>query len=83
MLDDRIMAIYPRSRQWRLDLAGAILCLALTAAPLMYGQETARAPASGPQVWCGVHVMAWGLADGDQGLAPLKEAVVKVLARRE
>ena len=37
-------------------------------------------PAPKPGQWCGVHVMAWGLAGGPDGLAPLKEAVAKVLA---
>jgi len=32
-----------------------------------------------PQVWRGVHIMAWGLAGGPEGLVPLKQAVAKVL----
>lgn len=42
--------------------------------------DKAALPALKPGQWRGVHVMAWGLAGGPDGLAPLKEAVDKVLA---
>ncbi len=35
---------------------------------------------STPQAWRGVHVMAWGLAGGSEGLVPLKEAIDKIMA---
>ena len=37
-------------------------------------------PADRAKPWLGVHVIAWGLAGGAEGLVPLKEAVEKVLA---
>ena len=45
-----------------------------------YRRERPERSASRPETWRGVHVMAWGLAGGPEGLAPLKEAVDKVLA---
>jgi hypothetical protein len=42
--------------------------------------ESPEKPVSRPEAWRGVHVMAWGLAGGPEGLVLLKEAVAKVLA---
>jgi len=52
----------------------------LYAATAATAQEKSVKPGSRPEAWRGVHVMAWGLAGGPEGLAPLKEAVEKVLA---
>ncbi len=63
-----------------------LVCLAVTAAAvawaasMVHAAEKAAMPALKPGQWRGVHVMAWGLAGGPEGLAPLKEAVDKVLA---
>jgi hypothetical protein len=66
-----------KSWSWR---ATAAACLFVAAALPARGGESPAKPASRPEMWRGVHVMAWGLAGGPEGLAPLKEAVEKVLA---
>jgi hypothetical protein len=57
----------------------AVLLLA-AAVSVSYGQASPGPAHSAAKAWRGVHVMAWGLAGGPDGLAPLKEAVAKVLA---
>lgn len=62
-----------------------IACLLLAIVSTAYAADKVSAhraslPPLKPGQWCGVHVMAWGLAGGPDGLAPLKEAVAKVLA---
>lgn len=66
-----------RGRPFCLALAVAFLLLA---APWARGEETPEKPPAKPEPWRGVHVMAWGLAGGPEGLPPLKEAIDKVLA---
>ena len=67
-------------RDQRLWLILAVACVAAVAVSRTYGQESPSKSAPKPEVWRGVHVMAWGLAGGSEGLVPLKEAVDKVLA---
>jgi hypothetical protein len=62
---------------WLALAAGGLLGVA---ALRTYGQESSVKVIPKPQNWRGVHVMAWGLAGGPEGLPPLKEAVAKVLA---
>ena len=57
--------------------AGALLATALL---LQAAENATPASAPSPQTWQAVHVMAWGLAGGPDGVAPLKEAIDKVLA---
>ena len=71
------MLLRSTARQALLLLGSCIACL-VTAASAS-GQEEAAADPQ-PKMWRGVHVMAWGLAGGPEGLAPLKEAIAKVLA---
>lgn len=67
-----------QSERW-LRCGLAMVCLAVVTSAA-YGQDESPKPSANPRVWRGVHVMAWGLAGGSEGLAPLKEAVAKVLA---
>lgn len=52
----------------------------LLRATMVVGQEPPNPTTPAPGQWRGVHVMAWGLAGGPEGLAPLEEAVTQVLA---
>lgn len=61
-------------------LPALAICPFLCGALLAPGQETLQRAAEPVASWRGVHVMAWGLAGGPEGLGPLKEAIEKVLA---
>jgi hypothetical protein len=61
-------------------MAAAVYFYLAISTSLTYGQADSKPSSSRPETWRGVHVMAWGLAGGPEGLAPLKEAVEKVLA---
>jgi hypothetical protein len=61
----------------------ALLACGGFAASLGFAAEGAKArnaAVTPSPAWRGVHVMAWGLAGGPEGMMPLKEAVAKVLA---
>ena len=68
----------PMRQELRLWLPLAA-CLLMAAAESR-GQDNSKSAAPPARPWRGVHVMAWGLAGGPEGLAPLKEAVARVLA---
>lgn len=74
------MSLKSTFRAPRAWLACVLAVLLAIATSLTYGQADPGPAASRPETWRGVHVMAWGLAGGPEGLAPLKEAVEKVLA---
>lgn len=63
-------------RLW-LTFAGACVLVGASQAADQAQPGTSALP---PGAWRGVHVMAWGLAGGPEGLGPLKEAVQQVLA---
>ncbi len=65
------------TRSWFMLMASCLLAAAASTAEC---QEKPARPAAPAESWRGVHVMAWGLAGGPEGLVPLKEAVEKVLA---
>lgn len=67
-----------RGERWSRRVVAAV-GLVLTAAVGARGQEAMVQSDPKPQVWRGVHIMAWGLAGGPEGLVPLKQAVAKVL----
>jgi hypothetical protein len=56
----------------------AISCLMMPVSPSP-GQGTAGEAGEPSKPWLGVHVQAWGLAGGPEGLSLLKEATEKVL----
>lgn len=68
-----------RCNRWFVLLVAAG-CGIAAAARSTHGQDNPPKPPTGTRPWRGVHVMAWGLAGGPEGLPPLKEAVAKVLA---
>ncbi len=69
-----------RARRAWLRMAAAVYFYLAISTSLTYGQADSKPSSSRPETWRGVHVMAWGLAGGPEGLAPLSEAVEKVLA---
>ncbi len=64
----------------RFGLATATACILFWSGATSHGQDASGGAAKKDHPWRGVHVMAWGLAGGPDGLAPLKEAIVKVMA---
>jgi len=57
-------------------ILGMLMVSVLTVAPVSPLQGLGAEP--NPTEWRGVHIMAWGLAGGPEGLIPLKEAITKV-----
>lgn len=74
------MFVKSMRREPRLWLPLAVACALAASAAEIRGQDNSNRAKPRAQPWRGVHVMAWGLAGGPEGLAPLKEAVAKVLA---
>ncbi len=57
----------------------AILCVLVSTSVRASDEDNGGNTATKNKEWRGVHVMAWGLAGGSEGIAPLKEAIVKVM----
>lgn len=64
-------------RQWRRGNILVILLVFAMTVPLI-SSSMGLAREADPAEWRGVHIMAWGLAGGPEGLVPLKEAITKV-----
>jgi hypothetical protein len=64
---------------FRTALVSSVVLASLVARPAA-GEDASRKPFPDPGRWRGVHVMAWGLAGGSEGLVPLRRAVDEVLA---
>lgn len=67
------------SVMWKTTCIAAMVLVGL-AWRLAAGEEAGRKPGARMEQWCGVHVMAWGLAGGSEALVPLQRAVAEVMA---
>jgi hypothetical protein len=60
-------------------LRTCVSCLIVAAAFGTHTRHLIAQATTKPAEWRAVHVMSWGLAGGPEGIAPLKEAITKVL----